>query len=140
MKKAAPYHPPLSRPLNSSGILGIAVATMVCPGISRGCPSSAGDDYETYHVQGKEEDTQDKGDDDERQLDALGVLVLGKLIGRARILLALHDALAVLLLGVCSCDGIGDVDRLLVDGSALAGKGGGGRGHGSVRVPGDAKA
>lgn len=29
MKKAAPYHPTLSRPLNSSVILGIAVATMV---------------------------------------------------------------------------------------------------------------
>jgi hypothetical protein len=30
MKKAAPYHPTLSRPLNSSVILGIAVATIVC--------------------------------------------------------------------------------------------------------------
>jgi hypothetical protein len=29
MKKAAPYQPTLSRPLNSSVILGIAVATIV---------------------------------------------------------------------------------------------------------------
>jgi hypothetical protein len=34
MKKAAPYQPALSRPLNSSVILGMAVATMVLSGVS----------------------------------------------------------------------------------------------------------
>lgn len=77
MKKAAPYQPALSRPWNSSVILGMAVATIVWKATAVStCRRLLSSNVQTYHIKTQEENTQNQGDHDEEHLDAGRVLIL----------------------------------------------------------------
>lgn len=77
MKYAAPYEPNLSSPLNSSLILGIAVATMVrSNSVSKLQYLQRGRQRKMIHLLslGKQEDRRDKSEYNDEQLTARRVL------------------------------------------------------------------
>lgn len=74
MKKAAPYQPTLSRPLNSCVILGMAVATIVWTNVSllellfeKGVHRRR---RKAHHVEGQKEDAENQSHNNEEQLEA----------------------------------------------------------------------